>query len=177
MRTEWVNEPAIDARADADIRALLQTCFPGEECFRSRRYYKQLPHRRLLVRDEGLLVGHVAVDHRMIALGGAPAPIAGVIDLCVHPSWRGQGLGARLLGQVEAFGRESGAEFVVLFAVDDGLYRRSGYRRSGNVVRWLKIHEHRSLGMGEEVIDELMVKELGARAWPKGVVDLLGYQF
>jgi hypothetical protein len=82
-----------------------------------------------------------------------------------------------MLNQLEQLGREHHIEFLVLFAQDPRLYERHGYRRADNLLRWLKIHEHRNLGIGEDVLEELMFKGIGERAWPDGPVDLLGYQF
>ena len=65
----------------------------------------------------------------------------------------------------------------MLFADDARLYTRNGYHRADNHLSWLKIHEHANFGIGEDVLEELMVKQLGERAWPTGRVDLLGYQF
>jgi len=66
---------------------------------------------------------------------------------------------------------------MILFALKPDLYRRNGFYAPMNPLRWVKIHEHQILGIGEEVLPELMVKGLSGKAWPSGMVDLLGYQF
>jgi hypothetical protein len=37
----------------------------------------------------------------------------------------------------------------MLFARDPRLYERNSFVRPGNALRWLKIDEHESLGIGE----------------------------
>ena len=65
----------------------------------------------------------------------------------------------------------------MLFAQDPRVYGRNGFRRATNPFRWVKIHEHQIIGIGEEPLEEAMVKEVGSRPWPNGLIDLLGYQF
>ncbi|HSG88948.1 MAG TPA: GNAT family N-acetyltransferase [Pseudomonadales bacterium] len=161
----------------AELRALLGRCFPDEDYMRTRSYYKQLSTRRLLARDGDLLVGHLGLEHRAMRLPTGPAQVFGVVDVAVLPERQGQGIASRLLEQVEALGRTHGIEFVVLFASDDRLYARNGYRHPANELSWLMIHEHETLGVAREPVEELRVKALGDRPWPDGHVDLLGHLF
>jgi len=151
--------------------------FPKGEFTRTRTYLKQVPGRRLLASMNGELIGHLAIEHRVIGTSAGPASIFGLIDVCVAPRWRGQGIATKLVLWVENLAVQHAIEFLLLFAHDPRVYERSGFRRATNSLRWLKIHEHESLGIGEEPLEELMVKALGPRAWPAGPVDLLGYQF
>lgn len=82
-----------------------------------------------------------------------------------------------MLAWLEHLGQESRADFIILFALKPDFYRRNGFHAPMNLLRWMKIHEHETLGIGEEVLPELMVKGLTERSWPSGMVDLLGYQF
>ena len=66
----------------------------------------------------------------------------------------------------------------ILFAHDERLYLRNGLRKPlNNTLRWSMIHEHNTLGIDQQSLEELMIKELGERKWPEGLADLLGYQF
>ena len=65
----------------------------------------------------------------------------------------------------------------MLFASNPSLYLTAGYISQTNILRWTAIHEHESLKINEESVDELMIKEMGDKAWPSGKVDLLGYLF
>jgi hypothetical protein len=68
---------------------------------------------------------------------------------------------------------------VLLFADDERVYLRNGWTRVDNRCTWLKIDEHRTLGLAvrESLADALMVKATGGLAWPEGDVDLLGHVF
>jgi hypothetical protein len=69
-------------------------------------------------------------------------------------------------------------DFLVLFADDDRLYRRHGWVKVDNPLSWLKINDHTTIGLARAVTPhEMMVKAIGARAWPTGDVDLLGHVF
>ena len=176
-RFELIDEFRLAPELNARLRKLLRSSFPESEFTQSRTYLKQLPQRRLLAWCDGELAGQMGIEHRAIGLSTGSATILGVIDLCVAASHRRRGLASDMLNQLEQLGREHHIEFLVLFAQDPRLYERHGYRRTENLLRWLKIHEHRNLGIGEDVLEELMVKAIGDRAWPDGPVDLLGYQF
>ena len=99
-----------------------------------------------------------------------------LVDVCVAPKSRGQGLASSLIAHAEKLAIDNAIDFIILFAPDPRLYQRNGYSHEGNTLRWLKIHEIRTIGIGEEPIPELMVKPLGPTAWPKGTIDLLGPQ-
>ncbi len=172
-----VDELGLGRQRAEDIRRLLAACFPDWEHTRHRNYFKQVPARRLLASEGDRLLGQLGLEYRAIGTSTGPATLLGIIDLCVAPDARGRGMAGRMLDHVEQLGRQHGIEFLVLFTTDRRLYERHGYGRADNPLRWLRIHEHTSLGMAEEPVDELMVKPLTARPWPEGTVDLLGYLF
>lgn len=69
-------------------------------------------------------------------------------------------------------------DFIILFADDSRLYDRNGWVRTGNPCTWVKIHDHRTLGLAKaEDTGALMVKAIGEQPWPEGEVDLLGHVF
>ena len=60
-----------------------------------------------------------------------------LVSMWVHPAYRGQGIGRRLVDQVVAWARERGAEHVALWVTQDNnaatlLYQRCGFRETGN---------------------------------------------
>jgi predicted N-acetyltransferase YhbS len=176
MHVVQIDELEIDPALDARIVALLRASFPDVAL--DRRYYKLPPRFRLLALDGEVLAGHVGVDARVVGTEEGPVRVFGVVDLCVARSHRSRGLGADLLARVEALARQARADFVVLFADDHRVYLRNGFVRAENLCRWTMIHEHRTLGVKEAPLDDcLMVKAVGARAWPSGTVDLLGHVF
>jgi predicted N-acetyltransferase YhbS len=178
LTLHWVDELAVDAALDAELRPLLAAAFPDfADTFHARRYFKQLPHARLLARQGEALVGHLAVAHRVVGSAAGPQRILGLLDVVVAPERRGMGIAGALLEAAEARGRAAGVDHLVLFADDDRLYGRHGYRPVSSTLRWLRIHEHASLGIAEEPVAELRVRSLGERPWPDGAVDLLGELF
>jgi GNAT superfamily N-acetyltransferase len=177
MQICLVDEFRIERGQAAEIRQLLAASFPDWEFTRHRNYFKQLPPRRMLAMEGTRLVGQLGLEHRVVSTTTGPASIFGIIDLCVDPSTRRQGFARRLLQEVEKLGRRTGIEFLVLFAEDPRIYHQQGFIRAANPLRWMRIHEHETLGIAEQPLDELMVKPLTERTWPGGLVDLLGYQF
>ncbi|MHC4450515.1 MAG: GNAT family N-acetyltransferase [Planctomycetota bacterium] len=177
MKLELCDEFRIGPARAEEIRLLLAASFPDCEFTQHRNYFKQLPPRRLLAFDGDKLIGHVGLEHRVVATATGPATILGVVDLCVDPATRREGVGTAMLRSVEQLGVEAGIEFLMLFATDSRLYERQQFQRAVNPLRWMKIHEHKTLGIGEEPLEELMIKPIGERSWPDGLVDLLGYQF
>ena len=170
-----VAEAEISTDVRPQVQALLQTCFPG---YPSRTYFKLPPHFRYLAMAQGVLVGQMGVELRMIRVGTEVVRTFGVVDLCVMRSERSHGLAARLLAEVTELARSCEVDFVILFADDDRVYARNGWTRAGNRCTWVKIHEHTTLGLSRAAqTGALMVKAIGQRAWPEGEVDLLGHLF
>src|ERR1700759_4385253 len=168
-------EAEIPADVIQQTQALLQACFPG---YPDRAYFKLPPHFRYLVAAGGELVGQMGVELRVIRVGEIVLRTFGVVDLCVRESQRSQGLAARLLAEVTEHARSCGMDFVILFADDDRVYTRTGWARAANRCTWLKINEHRTLGLATaQDMGALMVKRIGSRPWPEGDVDLLGHLF
>jgi len=66
MIIDRIEEYAVTDRDVTEIRLLLREAFPGY--FQSRIYYKTRPHFRFVIRDEGVIVAHMAVEYRVIKL-------------------------------------------------------------------------------------------------------------
>jgi GNAT superfamily N-acetyltransferase len=168
-----VAEVDLEVELAQRLAGLLGECFPG---YPDRAYFKLPPHLRLLAYADDELVGQLAVELRMIRVADQVFRTLGVVDLCVRPEGRSQGVAGLLLDNVLALARHS--DFVVLFADDDRLYRRNGWVRVDNPVTWLKVHEHTTLGLAEKIVPgAMMVKPTGTVPWPPGDVDLLGHLF
>jgi len=89
---------------------------------------------------------HVAaeIDGDVVGVaGGLPTPDGGVVELIsmwVRPEARGRGVGDALVEAVEGWARRTGASTVRLAVAEgndraEALYRRHGYRRTGEVDR------------------------------------------
>ena len=175
IRYDLIDEPDLTDKGEASLRALLAICFPG---YPNRTYYKQLPHQRILVGDGSELVGHLAIDKRVMALAGQAIRTLGLVDVCVAPGRRSQGIGSALLAEAEKLGRRGRFQFAILFVDDPRLYEANGYRYVENPCVWLKIDEHQTLGIANEALPTaLMIKALTSEPWRPGVLDLLGYLF
>ncbi len=158
------------------ISQLLATAFstypPG------RTYYKQKPSFRYLAWEDDKLIGHLAVEHRMISIGGRETPIFGIADLCISPNHQQKQIASELLQQLEQLGKSHGIQFLLLVAQEHGVYLKNGFRLVHNPCKWLIIQEHQSLGLGHRKLkDCLMVKALGPLKWSDGLVDFMGHIF
>ena len=158
------------------VARLRDRCFPEFGC--GRPYYKQLPHFRLLAFEGDALTGHLGVDHRVVRFGTEVVTIFGAIDLCVAEDARGRGVGSALLAELEQLAVRSGVGALLLFASDQRLYQRCGFALRDASCSWLRIDDHRNYGMAhEEIVGELMLKQLDPKLSLTGEIDLLGYLF
>lgn len=158
------------------IERLLALCFSDYP--KDRSYYKQAPDFRFLVWEDQQLIGHMAVEHRMINVAGSLAKIFGVVDLCVEQAFRGHKIASQLLQKLEKLGKRHQIDFILLTASEHQLYKKNGFFLVNNTFRWLILHEHQTLGVGSRRFkDSVMVKSLGKMEWEEGLVDLLGHVF
>ncbi len=169
-------EHEIDSATHNEIAALRNVCFPKDP--KRYSYGKQLPHFRFLSYNGGTLVGHLAVDHRVISFNHRPYAVFGIIDLCVAIEHRHQGIAKAMLAQVESLAKEHDIDCLALLASVLGLYRDAGFTPINTVCQWLDISEHTSHGIAVEFIeDELMIKPLSEHFIAEGPIDFLGYMF
>ena len=113
----------------------------------------------------------------MIRVGELVARTVGLVDLCVSDRYRSRGVATTLLVAASSYARSCGADFLVLFADRHDLYLRAGWTVVSNRCSWLRIDDHRSLGTASGTVEGMLVKPLGALAWPAGDVDMLGHVF
>lgn len=159
------------------IALLLQKCFP-ETDFSGRHYFKQLPHYRLLAYEDEMLVGHVGIDYRMMRLNDKSITVFGINSLCVLEERRNHYIGSFLLEEAEKIAGTSSADFIFLFSKNGSLYLKHGFKFVDNICTWLKIHNHQSIGIGDEFIQqEIMIKEISGKKWEAGNLDFLGYLY
>ena len=65
----YLSDDSIDAAGDAELRELLSTCFtkPGDEVFKTRRYWREPYKHRWVMRNEaGRLVAHVGIHEKSV---------------------------------------------------------------------------------------------------------------
>ena len=175
MQLTWKPEYELQPEEKDGIEAILSTSF--SDFYRHREYFKQKPPFRILARIDDKIVGQIGVEYRVVNLSGRPLKIFGLIDVGVLPEYRGKGIAGNMLGHVESIAMETDIDFILLFADDSRLYDRCGYQKAGIICKWLKINEHKIIGIGEEFIDELMIKATGNAKWHGDHLDLMGYVF
>jgi len=176
MDLHRIEEFSITNGQQKAIHQLLANCFPGYP--KDRTYYKQLPNFRYLAFQEDQLIGHLAVEHRIIAIDQKPFTIFGVVDICVAPRFKGKKLATTLLDHLEKLGREHQIDFVILTASEHQLYLKNGYQLHSHTCRWLFINDHQTLGVKNQHLENtILVKGLGELKWSEGTVDFLGEIF
>jgi GNAT superfamily N-acetyltransferase len=165
----------VDDALDRELRSLLSTCFTGPHnaCFAERRYFKQPPQQRWLLRDGDQLLAHVALHEKTIGTVVGDLAIGGIAEVCVKPDHRGRGHVRTLMAAADAWMAARGIPFGMLFG-GDKVYGSSGYRKIANPIRHLKLPE---AVVVVEAIGWAMVKPLANQSWPEGEIDLHGPVF
>ena len=173
---EFIEDAAVDAALDRQLRELLSLCFTKDVdvVFRERRYFHEPPRWRWFVRGAaGELIAHIAMHDKRIGTTAGELRIAGIAEVCVHPQHRGQGLVRDLLATIHEWLAAHGIPLSVLFG-DKKHYASSGYRNVSNPLRYLKPETGAWV---VESSDWVMVKPLANLEWPAGLVDLRGPMF
>jgi predicted N-acetyltransferase YhbS len=175
MRIERIDELALDRETGAAISALLTEVFG--DGFDGRSYYRTRAHLRLIARDRGRVVGHLALGLKMIRLADRLVDCVTVAEVATAEARRGEGIASALLAEAIAVARGTGADFMLLFG-DAGLYAAAGFETVPNVVRFVDMAGRATRGVVEEPIGDMMVLPIGALPWdPSAPVDLLGAKF
>ncbi|MEG1312706.1 MAG: GNAT family N-acetyltransferase [Bacilli bacterium] len=172
-----LSETTIDNILEKELVALLEECFP--HIFDGRTYFKQIPHSRLLCYENGILIGQLGLDFRIIRVGDTLLRALGVIDLCISPHFRSQMRGTAMLKRVALIAEQARADFQILFADDSSLYIKNGYKPvEPAMVTWLAIEERKTYGIIEKDMSGiLLARPTKNLSFPPGKIDLLGYLF
>ncbi len=175
MQIERIEEFKIKPITHQAIQELLYTCFAE---YPARSFFKQLPNFRYLAWDKNILIGHLAVEHRIINNGEQLLHIFGVSDLCVLQAYQEKSVASSLLDQLSTLGKEHNIDFLLLIADTHGLYLKNKFKLVDNTCRWLMINSNQTLGVNHRKIERsLMIKRLGTKKWHPGLVDFLGHIF
>ena len=180
MHIELTPEFRLQQADKAQIATLVQSTFP-EADYGGKTYSKQLPHFRLLAKENDELIGVLGIDYRVMNIAGTPVKIMGVADLCVDTKHRGQGYGKLLMQRIEEVAREVPGNVDFLFLVTDipTFYEALGYQSVPLTITWLKLYQHKNYGVGTERITDshFMVKQIGSKPWQGEELDMLGYMY
>lgn len=175
MQVDRIPEWALTAQDEAQVVALLARAFDTD--FGGRSFFQQRHHLRLLVRDGGQVIGHVALLWRAVRLDGDLVTIAGLAEVATDPDHRGKGIAGHLLQHAIAEARASNAAFLTLFGTA-ALYEAAGFRPAANPMRWIDMTGARLGEICQKTTRYLKVLPLGERAWDDAAeFDLLGNLF
>lgn len=175
MGIEAIAEHRLRPEDDVAIARLLAACFATD--FGGRSHFEQRHHLRLVWRETGDVVAHLAVLFRAVRLGDDLLTVAGIADVATAPDWRGRGLAAALLAEAVAVARLSLAQFVLLFG-EARLYGAAGFVPVGNRITFADLAGARTRRVQRMAAEGLMVLPLGAGIWDGDVpLDLLGHRF
>ena len=175
MQIELIPEWHLSAQDDAQIADLLARSFPTD--FGGRSFFCQHHHLRLVVRDAGRIIGHMALVLRSVDLGARRVTIAGLAEVATDPAHRGKGIAAALLQEAMVQARLSPAHFLLLFGVAK-VYGAAGFQPVSNRIAH---HVTKGTRVGRVVSDgddSLMVYPLRSEPWPASdLLDLRGPVF
>jgi len=172
-----VEEFQITKALHLKIQSLLELCFANYPS--SQDFLHQKPSFRYLMLDDKKLVGHMAVDHRIIQLDDQVFSIFGIVDLCIHPDYQHKKQASKLIKTLVTLAEEHEVEAILLFSNLFSFYEKLGFKKKSNKCRWLMIQNNVSLGVARRSLDDcLMVKILTEKKWPsEKELDLLGHVF
>jgi predicted N-acetyltransferase YhbS len=175
MSIELIPEWQLTNEDDAAIAALLARCFDTD--FGGRSYFKQRHHFRLVRREAGHIIGHMAVCFRAVRLGGNLIDIAGLAEVSCDPDHRGAGIATDLLHRAIAEAKANSAQFFLLFGTA-GLYGAAGFQPAHNPTTYVDLHGARTGAVKSEPAETLRVLALRGNAWDVAApLDLLGTLF
>lgn len=172
---ERIAEWDLTAADHAAIAELLGRSFATD--FGGRSFFTHHHHLRLVLRDHGRIIGHMALVLRSVRLGDRRVTIAGLAEVATDAAHRGQGIAAALL---QAAIREAGtttAEFLLLFGVAR-VYAAAGFATVSNRMAHLVTEGEVVRRVVSDGDDSLMVLPLRGVAWPDAdLLDLRGPVF
>ena len=176
MTLTIVEERQMDARLDAVIRQGLCTCFPADtDVFsQTRAWHGSAPAWSVLLFDEAELVAHVGLVDRAITIGGRPVRVAGVQNVFVLPTRRGQGLCDQVMLRAmdEASRREYDCGLLFCVPQLEKVYARCGWLGLGER-EVIRIDEDgREVSLPDKNI--AMFHPLRLRNFPAGTIHLQG---
>lgn len=172
---ETIAEQDLRAEDDRQIADLLARCFTTD--FGGRSYFMTRHHWRHVVRDQGQIVAHMAVQLRTMRLGGRLITVAGLAEVASAPEQRGKGLAQSLLQAAIARAKDSPAEYFLLMGTA-GLYAGAGFRPAKNPMIYVNMRGATTADINREKAESLMVLPLRDRLWDdQAELDLLGPLF
>lgn len=175
MHISQLPDYLLSTKQRAEITALLQITFPH---YPSRAHFRQLPHFRILAHGESeALIGHIAIEHRMINNAGQALRVFGLADVAIHPEHQNKRLGTKLLQFTEQLACDTDIDALLLIAAEPEFYLKNDFLAVENDCKWLFLQGDQTLGVLQRRLGGLMVKMLKGGEWRSGQLDLLGHIF
>ena len=170
---EIVEEDDIQPDEDLQIRELLRLCFPDwSNIFQQHRtWHNTPPIFSVLVREQGQIIGHIAVVVRTITTTwNFRYNVASIQGVCVAPDRRHVGLARLLLQEALHEAERRGFQFAILYCKEFlvSYYLSQGWKLSDDsVVMW----NSRDLPISMRS-NCPMYYELGTVSFPEGPLDV-----
>lgn len=175
MQIERIEEYNLTAKDEAQINTLLVRAF--DESFGDRSFHQQRHHIRFLTRDNGKVIGHMALSYRAIRMGDTLVNNIGLAEVATDPDHQGRGIATELLKATIAEARASQADFYTLFGVRP-IYAGHGFRAVPNPVTHTALYHARTGDVTRAETTDLMVMQLRDILWDDTApIDLLGFSF
>ncbi len=172
---ERIHEIEMTAGDEAEIAALLALCFDSD--FGGRSFYRTRHNLRLVLREGGAIVAHMALQYRAVRLGGRLITVAALAEVATHPGCRGRGLAAGLLQAAIAEARASQAAYFLLFG-DAALYAAAGFAEVQNPMIYVEMDGAQTGDVKREAAEVLQVLAMGAQPWDGAAeLDVMGALF
>ncbi len=129
IRLRHVATDELLAHEVARLHEIMRDAFGDdpEERFTDEDWAHALGGRHVLVEDDEAIVGHAAVVTRELHVGGRPLHTGYVEAVAIEPARHGQGLGSRLMGDIDAY-VEAHFELGALGTERHAFYGRLGWR-------------------------------------------------
>lgn len=173
---ETIPEHLLTNADETAIAALLKSCFITD--FGGRSFFQTRHSWRHVLRHDGQIIAHLAVQLRAVRLGDRLTTVAGIADVATDASHRGNGHAATLLQAALDTARQSPAQHALLFGTAQ-LYPAAGFRSIGNPLTYIDLTHARTGALYRDKPEEhLQVLDLKDGPWDEAKpLDLLGGLF
>ena len=169
----YLKDSEVDEEMNKQLIHILSLCFNDQPVFQNQRYFKELPQHRWIIRDQDLIIAHVAVHDKNIESEKGSLRIGGIAEVCIHPDFRGRGLVKRMLAIIHEWLKERGFAFAMLYG-DKNVYSSSGYVPIKNQIKYL---DHVSQEWKTEESEDAMIAPINRNNWPDGLININGPTF
>lgn len=173
---ELIPELFVSESLEEDITKLLKQAF-YDFPYPDRSYYKQRPNYRLVYKKENQLIAYMGLDLRSMTIDEEVYQVLGIIDLCVHENFRGQGIASHMLDYVTDNAKSHHVDIILLFADNKNLYEQNGFKSYPCKCQLLMLDEHKTYGVKTDFYEELMIKPINKEIKTCEVIDMMGYLY